>query len=484
MARENQKLDQLTATRFFAALCVVLYHGGRDVGVLSFVPPLTAGTTAVNYFFVLSGFVMMLAYFRPEAKFDWRAYFIARFSRIYPVYLLSFALTCLYYLDILSKINTNKVLANLFLYQAWLPKFALSFNIAGWSLSVEAFFYLLFPALIIFITETPAKRVLRAVLGFWAVSQIVHAILFAQFMPEMENTLLFFPPFHLNSFLLGVAGGAWYLERLSGQGINQSLNRWVFVNSLTFLLVVVGLHEYLPTFPKNFTLDVGLLAPVFLLIILALALDRTNLSRGLSHPWLVLLGDSSYALFILHIPLLWLFRRLLEITGISMPYSTMFSIHVLNSVILSILVFKYVERPARDWLRKNVHVLPYFLLDVILILIAIHLSFALRLGNENIHYLRTQTFTLRVGVTAFFIFLLVFRFYIKNSVISLALAILFGSVALTGFLYLAWTAGWVESFPRSILALIAPMVFASIYLSRFAIQYLRSRQRITRTLDA
>jgi len=473
MASVNQKFDQLTTSRFFAALSVVLYHGGSKLGILGFLPMLTSGPTAVGYFFVLSGFVMALAYYRPEVRFDFRNYLTARFSRIYPVYILSFVLTCLYYLDIMSRIKPGKILANIFLYQAWFPRYASSFNIVAWSLSVEVFFYIAFPFLAIFFKRFSVQQVLWISLGFWAVSQIIHSILFTLFMPESANWLNYFPLFHLNAFLLGVAGGVWYLKNSKQPSVKQSTNRVVLVGSFGFVLLIVSLREYIPTFPHGFSLDAGLLAPVFLMIVLALALDTTKLSQRLSHPWLVLLGDASYALFILHIPLLWLFRRLLEISGSTIAYSTMFSIHVLISILLSILVFKYIERPARDWLRANTHMLPFILLDVILILIMIRFGFSLRLGDGVETFLLTQNFALRVGVAVFFFFLLVFRFYTKNSRSSLALAVLFGTVVLTGFMYLAWISRWVEGFPRSVILLIAVLVYASIYLSHLLVHLLR-----------
>ncbi len=352
MTQEMQKIDPLTTTRFFAALSVVLYHGGRELGALNYLRMFTAGDIAVGYFFVLSGFIITLAYYRPANRFNFPGYLLARFSRIYPVYLLSFALTCLFYIEILSKIKLGKVLANIFLYQAWFPDYAFSFNIAAWSLSVEIFFYLVFPILVMLFKRSSIKTVLWFSFAFWAVSQIVHATLLVQYMPEQTIWLFSFPPFHLNSFLLGAAGGVWYLGRSPIQRENQDTNRAILVTSLGFAFLFITLREYAPFFPGGFSLDAGLLAPVFLLIILALALDRTSLSQRLSHPRLVLLGDASYALFILHLPLLWLFRRLLSVVGDPLSYNAMFLIHVVNSIIISILVFKYVERPARDWLRK------------------------------------------------------------------------------------------------------------------------------------
>jgi len=466
MAQTTQKLDQLTTTRFIAALSVVLFHGGRELGILHYLPMLTAGPTAVGYFFVLSGFVMTLAYHRPGSRFDFRNYWLARFSRIYPVYMLSFVLTCLYYIDILSKLKPPKIWANIFLYQAWIPSYALSFNIAAWSLSVEVFFYLVFPALLIFVMRRSAKQWIWISLGFWSVSQIIHSILTIRFMPQMADWLGYFPLFHLNAFLLGIAGGIWYLTDSAHRTINQSRNRFLLLFALGVVLLLLTLRAFMPSFPHSFSLDVGLLAPLFLTIILTLALDTTSLAKGLSHPQLVLLGDASYALYILHVPFRWLFERLLATTGITLAFGVMFTIHVCVSILLSILVFRYIERPARDWLRTNAHMLPIILLDIVLILAMTRFSFMLRLGDGTAAFLRTQNLALRVGVVVFFVSLLVFRFYITNTWRSLAAAMLTGTIVLAGLMHLAWTSGWVEGFPRSVIALIPMLIFGAMYLSR------------------
>ncbi len=219
MSLSRKKLDQLTVTRFIAALSVMLFHGGRHIGILAYFPMLTAGPVAVGYFYVLSGFVMALAYYHPGVQFDFRNYGLARFSRIYPVYILSFVLTCIYYINLMSKIKSDKILANVFLYQAWFPRFAESFNIAAWSLSVEAFFYVIFPFLLLLVTRQPVKRLIWVSIGFWALSQVVHSILMVRFMPENAAWLAYFPLFHLNSFFTW--RGGWYLV----------YNDWIAVDS-------------------------------------------------------------------------------------------------------------------------------------------------------------------------------------------------------------------------------------------------------------
>jgi hypothetical protein len=320
-----------------------------------------------------------------------------------------------------------------------------------------------------------AKQVIWFSLGFWVVSQLVHSFLIVHLMPGMENFLAYFPLFHLNAFLLGLAGGIWYLTYSSRLVVSQSLNRICLVAALGMVLLLLSLREYLPTFPHTFSLDVGLLAPLFLMIVLTLATDTSRLSQGLSHPWLVTLGDASYALYILHVPILFLFERLRALTGNRIAFDVMFSIYVPILIILCIFVFKYIERPTRDWLRTNPHMLTKILLDVILILAMIRFSFMLRLGTATSAFLRTETFALRVGVVVFFLALLIFRFYITQSRRSLAFAILSGTAVLSGFMYLAWTSGWVEGFPRSIILLIPLLIFTAIYSTRLLLEFLKPR---------
>ncbi|MBL8102584.1 MAG: acyltransferase [Anaerolineales bacterium] len=476
MSQSVKKLDQLTVTRFIAALSVMLFHGGRYIGILAYFPMLTAGPVAVSYFYVLSGFVMALAYYRPGTRFDFRSYGLARFSRIYPVYILAFVLTCIYYIDLMAKIKSDKVLANVFLYQAWIPEFAESFNIAAWSLSVEVFFYVLFPFLLIFAMRRSVKGLIWASLGFWVFSQIVHSILKVRFMPESAAWLAYYPLFHLNSFLLGAAGGIWYVSNAPQLKVNQSANRFLLLLSLGVILLLLSLRELTTSFPTSFSLDNGLLAPFFLIIVLSLAFDTTRLAQGLSHPWLVLLGDASYALYILHIPFRWMMEKYLA--RFAIPYETMYLAYIPVSIAICILVFKYIEVPARDWLRKNSHMLLFIFLDVLLIYIMTRLSFVFRLGDEIVSYRRTQNFALRTGLVIFFLSFLVFQFYKTSSWRSLAWAVLTGTAALTGLMYFAWIKGWVEGFPRPIILMIAVFVYSSIYLSRFLVPFLQPSVRL------
>ena len=85
------RLHALTTLRFFAALHVVLFHM-RVIGILPGGPWwyqnfASIGFVGVNFFFVLSGFILVYTYDGPSLNV--RRFWWARFARIYPAYILS-----------------------------------------------------------------------------------------------------------------------------------------------------------------------------------------------------------------------------------------------------------------------------------------------------------------------------------------------------------------------------------------------------------
>ena len=478
-----RRLDQLTFTRFVAAFSVLLFHGGNQVFpfyLFPLDPLLTSGKTAVSYFFVLSGFVMALVYHRPDRRFDLRGFWTARFSRIYPVYLLAFVLTCVYYIEIISKVKSPKIWANLLLYQAWIPSYSQSYNMAAWSLSVEAFFYILFPLVALVLRQLPVRRVIALSIGFWVLSTVIHSLLYFRLMPGAELLLDYFPLFHLSAFLLGVAGGVWYLSEASQQQTGPKISLGLLLLGLSLISLAMIGYKVSPRLYSGLTLDVGLLAPFFLVVILALAMDNSRLSGWLSGPAMVLLGDASYALYILHVPVRWLVERSLDLAGIAVAFPMMYAIYMPLMVLLSIGVFVFIERPARDWIREHMDRLPLILLDLGLIAAGIWAGFVLRLRAQVADFPLTETFALRTGLVLYFLALVAARSYRGYGVAwkSLVPAVAAGSLALTVLMYYAWKVGWVEAFPRVALLLGAALSLGLMLGSRYLLRLWRPRGQL------
>jgi peptidoglycan/LPS O-acetylase OafA/YrhL len=355
-----RKIDQLTFTRFTAALTVVIFHYGKNVFPFAIYPIselIPTGNIFVGYFYVLSGFIMAAVYFRPNEKFKTARYWFYRFARIYPVYLLGLILTILLNLKLLR--DGRAVLFNVTLLQAWLPPYPNTLNYPGWSLSVETFFYILFPLLIYLAYRLSFKVNALLVGGFWLCSLVAHTYLLNTHysgFPSFSHDVLFYNPlFHLNAFLLGCLGGRWFVEY-------SPKIKWRLIPNLvtllgSYLLICLALL-YFKDIPKllglNFrvALTNGSIAPLFLLLIVTLALDESILSRVFSHPTLVLLGDASYAVYILQYPVHTFYKMFIEVHFTNLSNEIHFYVYLLLLIIISILVFKFIESPARSTAKR------------------------------------------------------------------------------------------------------------------------------------
>ncbi|HEV2946980.1 MAG TPA: hypothetical protein VGX70_06370, partial [Gemmataceae bacterium] len=103
----------------------------------------------------------------------------------------------------------------------------------------------------------------------------------------------------------------------------------------------------------------GLLDILFAVLIYGLAReDRSGHSfqvvRFLSMPVLVLLGEASYAVYILHVPLrTWMYKVLEWFHPGTHPSLTLFTVYTILTLGVSILVFKVIEEPTRRLIRRK-----------------------------------------------------------------------------------------------------------------------------------
>jgi len=348
-------LRALTSVRFFAAFHVLLYHFFpyyRDHGPLSWL--IGSGYTGVTFFFVLSGFI--LVYTHADEYLAGRGsvarFYFARFARVYPIYLSALVVTFILEWRLLLKpLHLIAVAADLLMVQSWSVKTAILFLAPAWTLSCEAFFYLTFPFLILRLRPVSILRAVTAILFFCVVGQSVpvwylyHAFGFhlQLWLPEQASSLLnfvqFIPIFALPEFLCGMVLG-WVAVRFP---FTQTSSL-----SLTFAGVIAlaaGLlaSEHLP----YVMLHNGLLIPAYAALILGLT-QVNPLSRLLSVKPLLLLGESSFALYLYH----WFFAWYMPAGGL---WSSLAKVALM--IPLSITIHLTLERPARRALLRwwNAH---------------------------------------------------------------------------------------------------------------------------------
>lgn len=491
-----KRLDQLTFSRFAAVFLVLTYHGSSEfyLSVFNENPVVMAlfksAPTAVGYLYALSGFVMSLVYFRPEQRFDVFGYWRARVVRIYPLYLLAFLLTCYYYLDSMLAIKPQKILANLLVLQAWIPAYAQSFNYASWSMTVEFFFYAVFPFFTMWAYRQSTRKLIALALAFWAVSQTVYQILWIGYLDEYRNFIIYSPIFHLNSFLMGAVGAIWYLREGRRQVVPPWMTLAVVWGSLGLAAgyTIVSSVYYPHRLPHDLQPMAGLLAPILTLFIASLAMDRSRLSRALERPAPVVFGETSYAIYILHVPILWLFKRFLEDSRIA-GAETIFEIAALPMMIaIGLGVHFYVDAPLRRWLREMLQRvnIPMLLLELAVVWGAVFLVYRLRFGEgrEYNSYREMLRLTLWCAIFLRLSLSLAFKTYTPallsrspfHIVRAVFLSTALGSLLLAALVYAGIAAGWFENFPRSVFLMEGAIVFAVSLLIRFVFRTLKIYQ--------
>jgi len=90
-----------------------------------------------------------------DGQFSTRQFWIRRFSRLYPAYLIAALLMLAFAAAREQAQDTPAITLHLLMLQSWLPQDALAVNGPGWSLSVEAFFYAILPLVIKTIANIP-----------------------------------------------------------------------------------------------------------------------------------------------------------------------------------------------------------------------------------------------------------------------------------------------------------------------------------------
>jgi peptidoglycan/LPS O-acetylase OafA/YrhL len=370
------RLDALTSTRFIAAFFVMVFHVSASTPMLRLAPKwlqnvITGGYVWVGFFFVLSGFILTYQYaekFR-SGTVAVRDFWFARFARIYPGHLVGFALwvaliPCFPGVSYFPTANSDAVNATttglvVMLQQAWVPPFALALNFPSWSLSVEAFFYLLFPVL----ATAAARQSLKQVLG-WAVLALgletVASLLYCSLAPEgwLGNTIdpettainfiKFSPVIRLGEFVFGVLLGRVYLARDQLPFTEAAGARLAIAGACVVALGLV----FSSTVPFALMHNVALVLP-FGAMILGLALDPQSLpARSLGGAMLVRLGDASYSLYILHgsFVLLLYTSKWWDRVGLSEAIAARIVV-IIAAIAAALLSHRFVETPMRRWLR-------------------------------------------------------------------------------------------------------------------------------------
>ena len=297
--RHPAYLAPLQGLRFLAALHIVLLHTLHAPWLPTPLARLTTwGSSTASLFFILSGFVLTWTYAAPGQgmRIPARQFWRRRAARLVPLALLAHLVVVpLVWSHYAPGERWPRALAAATGLQAWYPPFADSFNSPAWSLSFLALGFLLLPWLLRLTAQWTRARLLAAMAGLW-VWMLVPAIAYALVRPEApawKAALYSFPLVRLPEFLFGVV-----LARLFALRTPRLPHRWQLPAVVAVILAGLTLT---PTrlFPLNHN---GLFAPVHAALIWTLGAGGGRVGRWLSLPAAQRLGDASFAVYLLHVP--------------------------------------------------------------------------------------------------------------------------------------------------------------------------------------
>jgi len=358
------ELRLLTALRAFAALLVVLFHFAARTapGSVLHTTFIDHGQLGVDVFFVLSGFILAHVYLARigAGRFEHGEFLINRFARLYPMHLLmllvAFANGLLGFYRGLSPdvygppLGLDPVtgggfgwhlLTNLALAHAWGTVDGHYFNPVSWSISAEAFAYLLFPAIAagaLWFGNKAWLRLLAALLLYGCCEAGARVLLGAGLndLSWRFGILRILPEFTLGVAIYGLG---------TAKSVPKHLLRWLTPVAIAGTLVLLALGA-----------PVAVMPPLFGVVILLLA----NSERaGLVPPgWLlrplVYLGEISYSTYMLHLLLgKAYFNALSRLAGYDphvLPAGQVV-LAILLMVLASAVTFHLVEQPGRQLLR-------------------------------------------------------------------------------------------------------------------------------------
>ena len=363
----RRRLPAVTSLRFFAAFHVALFHM-NEMGAITGPHWLKTfagiGYVGVSFFFVLSGFILVYTYAGRNIVLG--EFYQTRFARIYPAYLFSLVLTFPFFYFGALKMHvpffyfaeqhfTLAAVLVLLLLQSWVPQAALSWNAVAWSLSVEAFFYAIFPFALnrfgkfsraVLWVMIPACWIagLAVSTGYLAMRPAGAGYVSSANWSGAVQFVKFFPLVRLPEFLMGMACG--YLFVRSER--NPKLALPIVGLGLLGVAAVAAASKFVP----YLVVHTAMSGPAFAAVVYGIALEP-KWASWLNNRLLVLFGNASYSFYLLHSMFVWPFFHDFRTQAVRNNGLVGIAIWTVMMLIISSLVYRFIEEPARRKLRPK-----------------------------------------------------------------------------------------------------------------------------------
>lgn len=344
--------NSIQAGRALAALLVVAYHLGGDLAHDKYfgtaadflAQAFVSGDAGVPFFFVLSGFLITLMHMNDVGRPERLGHYLRkRVTRIYPSYLIVFTLACLGALATPALRDTvpRDAIAILKCLVLWPQDPAVVGGTGApvlwvaWTLQYEVYFYALAALAIL------NRQLGKVIFGVLTVGVLVHQV---SPWSSFPGTFLFYPLVML--FLFGIA--AAYVFKAT---VWPARPGWLVALGAITIMSLMG-YEVL-----NGVKGTSGFRQVFYGVgATALLLGLVRLEQAGAIVWrspvVRRLGDASYALYLLHFPVMSVLCKVAAKMGLKGAFAAALSfVVIMIACVLAALVFhKLVERPILRWL--------------------------------------------------------------------------------------------------------------------------------------
>lgn len=367
--RVVQQVHALTGVRIVAAMWVVLFHVRGNIAsefpwlgeVIG--PVLAHGELGVDLFFALSGYVLALNYGeRMGLRLDRNAtvkFWWARLARVWPAYVFMLVFAAVWHGLLLARQSDDPVdvrdysvgsfLRQLTLVVQWTePGFErLTWNGAAWSVSAEAFAYLLFPVMVLLVFRLNRSLSTRSLVVMAGV--LLFPVVFFSYVLGLYGDWMW-----LLRILCAFMAGAlmfYIVRRVPDTARNRLLASHIIV--LATALIVAGCYWMDLTARPRY---IGLLIPVLVVIVGALGMADRHVAKVLGSKALVVGGMASYSIYLVHMPLIEIFWKLQMTFPATLGAGTAGAKvgFILMPAVVSVLgycLWRFFEEPARRKMR-------------------------------------------------------------------------------------------------------------------------------------
>jgi peptidoglycan/LPS O-acetylase OafA/YrhL len=337
----------LDSYRFLAASLICIYHFNKDnvLGLLQISPSFQLFRLGVDFFFILSGFVIAKTYLgRINSVDDYKTFMWKRIARLYPLHLVTLLVGIVGGLLIGHRalqegtnpeiFSSTAIVANLTLTHSFGVTNYGSFNIPSWSISAEMFVYILFPLFVFLATRLPLLVNVALILAY-----VGTTILVRNQLGLRDWTLTWYDWGALRAIPTFFAG-VLIAQALSTRWRNFAPSIWWA--HAAFLLTLVPMHFLMR--------DEWILFGFFMVVLLAAAAEQNGAKSMLQHKICVHLGNASFSLYMWHMPIkvaiFAITAKLLGTTLVPM-WGAAFASYA-ASLVVALLCYRYFEIPIRD----------------------------------------------------------------------------------------------------------------------------------------